>query len=494
MQSQSAGTETTGHAREPVSASAPEGPSTEAWRGSKDSHEEMEQSKVAFLAESSRCLAESLDYESTLATVAGMALPFLGSWCIVDIVEPDGSMRRIAIVHPNPEKQEIVAGLQESWPPDRDDKLGAPQAIRSRKIEVIPHVDDELLVAVARDEENLRRLRALGIGSVIVVPLIARGCVHGALSLVSADTGHQYSQSDLELAEDLGARCAMAIDNARLHRDARNAGALAAQMNQRLVIASVTNQELADAAREAKAAKSQFLSAMSHEIRTPINAIIGYTALLDLEIAGPLTAAQSQYLARIRASSSHLLKLIDDVLDLAKVEAGRMEVRRESAQAAAAMTMAVGLVDPQAIAAGVTIDCQEGCTECYLGDEDRVRQILVNLLANAVKFTDRGGRVTVTCGTTRDPDLDAQLTGEGPWVFIRIADTGIGIAPELKDAVFEPFLQADQGHTRKQGGTGLGLTISRELARRMGGDLTLRSVLGEGSCFTLWLHEGRTGV
>jgi signal transduction histidine kinase len=324
---------------------------------------------------------------------------------------------------------------------------------------------------------------------VIVVPLIARGSVHGALSLVSADTGHQYMQADLELAEDLGARCAMAIDNARLHRDARSAGALAAQMNQRLVIASVSDQELADQAREANAAKSQFLSSMSHEIRTPINAIIGYTALLDLEIAGPLTAGQSHYLTRIRASSSHLLKLIDDVLDLAKVEAGRMEVRNERAQAAEAMTMAVGLVDPQAIAAGITIEYQEGCPDCYVGDEDRVHQILVNLLANAVKFTDRGGRVTVTCCTTRDPDFDAQLQGEGPWVLIRIADTGIGIAPELRDAVFEPFLQADQGHTRKQGGTGLGLTISRELARRMGGDLTLRSVLGEGSCFTLWLRE-----
>ncbi|HET7228613.1 MAG TPA: ATP-binding protein [Longimicrobium sp.] len=448
----------------------------------------MERSRLAFLARSSRCLAESLDYESTVAAVAGMALPFLGSWCIVDVVEPDETMRRVAIVHPDPEKQEIAAGLRDSWPPDRDDALGAPRAVRSRKVEVIPHVSDEMLVAVAHDEENLRILRALGIGSVIVVPLIARDRVLGALSLVSSDTGHQYTPDDLELAEDLGARCAMAMDNARLYRDARSAGALAAQMNQRLVIASISDQELADAAREANAAKSQFLSAMSHEIRTPINAIIGYSALLDLEIAGPLSPGQSQYLSRIRASSTHLLKLIDDVLDLAKVEAGRMEVRRESAQADAAITLTVGLVDPQAIAAGVTLDYQEGCTATYLGDEHRVRQILVNLLANAVKFTDRGGRVTVTCGTTPDPDVDAQLAGEGPWVFIRITDTGMGIAPEMRDAVFEPFLQADQSHTRKQGGTGLGLTISRELARRMEGDLTLRSVLGEGSCFTLWLH------
>ena len=458
------------------------------------------ESKLAFLAETSRCLADSLDYEATLRTVAGLALPFLGSWCIVDLVESDGSMRRIAIVHPDPHKQELAAGLTKSWPPFRDDPLGAPQAVRTREIEVIPLVDDEMLVSVARDAENLRTLRALGIGSVIVVPLIARGCVLGALTLVSAETGHQYAQPDLELAADLGARCAMAIDNARLHRDARSAGALAAQMNQRLVIASIREQELAEraqelsdearqlseVARQASLAKSQFLSSMSHEIRTPLNAIIGFTDLLDLELAGPLTRGQSHYLARIRASSAHLLKLIEDVLDLAKVEAGRMDVKLEPADAEAAMSSAVGLVEPQAGAAGITIDYQDGHTDRYIGDEDRVRQILLNLLANAVKFTERGGRVRLTCGTTDAPDADAALSPEGRWVFIRVADTGIGITPEMRESVFEAFVQTEQGLTRRRDGTGLGLTISRELARRMGGDLTLRG-MDKGSCFTLWL-------
>jgi signal transduction histidine kinase len=459
--------------------------------------------KLAFLAESSRCLAASLDYEATLRTVAGLALPFLGSWCIVDLVEADGSMRRLAVVHPDPQKQELAAGLTKSWPPGRDDPLGAPQAVRTRQIEVIPFVDDEMLVSVARDQDNLRTLRALGIGSVVVVPLIARGNVLGALTLVSADSGHQDARTDIELAEDLGARCAMAIDNARLHRDARSAGALAAQMNQRLVIASIREQELAEraaeladearslaeVAREANLAKSQFLSSMSHEIRTPLNAIIGFTALFDLEIAGPLTAEQSRYLDRIRASTSHLLKLVEGVLDLAKVEAGRMDVANESALAAAAMSAAVGLVEPQAGAAGITIDYREGYTDTYIGDEDRVRQILVNLLANAVKFTERGGRVTLTCGTTHDPDPEAGLPAEGAWVCIRVADTGIGIAPEMQGSVFEAFVQTEQGLTRRRDGTGLGLTISRELARRMGGELTLRSAEGEGSCFTLWLRS-----
>jgi signal transduction histidine kinase len=489
--SDSAGTGSPGHA------------STDGVDQSARSREATAEDKLAFLAEASRCLADSLDYEATLRTVAGLALPFLGSWCIVDLVESDGSMRRLAIVHPDPRKQELTDGLAKSWPPSRDDPLGAPQAVRTRQIEVIPCVDDEMLVTVARDPDNLGTLRALGIGSVVVVPLIARGNVLGALTLVSADSGHQYAASDIELAEDLGARCAMSIDNARLHRDARSAGALAAQMNQRLVIASIREQELAEraeeladearklaeVAREANLAKSQFLSSMSHEIRTPLNAIIGFTSLFDLEIAGPLTTQQSHYLARIRASTEHLLKLIEDVLDLARVEAGRMNVEDKPARAAGAMSAAVGLVEPQAGAAGIIIDYRDGYPDSYMGDEDRVRQILINLLANAVKFTERGGRVTVTCGTTREPDPEANLVEEGPWVFIRVADTGIGIAPEMRESVFEAFMQTEQGLTRRRDGTGLGLTISRELARRMGGELTLRSVEGEGSCFTLWLRS-----
>ena len=447
---------------------------------------------LRLLSHTSRLLAESIDYESTLLTVAGTALPYLGSWCIVDVVEPGNRMRRAGIVHPDAGKREHVRRLRESWPPRREDRLGLPHAVRSRVTEIVPHVSDALLREVAASEENLRDLRALGIGSVVVVPLIARGTVLGAITFVSADVGHQYAESDLKLAEDLAARCALALDNARLYRDMEAARSLGVRLNEQLVVTSVQQQELADQASEANRAKSQFLATLSHEIRTPINAIVGYTDLLDMEVAGPMTAKQKEYLTRIQASSQHLIGLIDDILDLAKVEAGRMDLKTEAFRAADSITAAIELVEPQASSAGVDIiNAASGAPDSYCGDTDRVRQILVILLSNAVKFTERGGTVTVSCGTVETPGDEATLDGDAPWVFLRVEDTGIGISATEAATVFEPFVQVDQGKTRKRGGAGLGLAIGLELARRMGGDLTVRSELGKGSAFTLWLPAVR---
>lgn len=443
---------------------------------------------LRLLSRTSRLLAESIDYESTLLTVAGTALPYLGSWCIVDVIGPDQRMRRAGIVHPDPRKREHVRRLEESWPPRRSDRLGLPHAVRSPVTEIIPHVSDALLMEVAASEENLSDLRALGIGSVVTVPLVARSTVLGAITFVSADVGHQYAESDLKLAEDLAARCALALDNARLYRDMEEARSLGVHLNEQLVVTSIQQQELADEAREANRAKSQFLATLSHEIRTPINAIVGFTDLLDLEVAGPMTGKQKEYLSRIQSSSQHLIGLIDDILDLAKVESGRMQLKNDAFRAAESIAAAIAFIELQASGAGVDIvNVASGAPDFYRGDNDRVRQILVILLSNAVKFNERGGSVTVSCGTVETPGDEATLDGDAPWVFLRVEDTGIGIAATEAATVFEPFVQVDPGNTRKRGGAGLGLAIGLELARRMGGDLTVRSELGKGSAFTLWL-------
>ncbi|HET9011253.1 MAG TPA: ATP-binding protein, partial [Gemmatimonadaceae bacterium] len=249
------------------------------------------------------------------------------------------------------------------------------------------------------------------------------------------------------------------------------------------------------AAESASRARSDFLATMSHEIRTPINAIVGYTQLLDLGVPDPASPAQRAQIGRIMSAARHLLGLVDDVLDVAKVDAGEMRVAREHAQLDRVIVDALAIARPLAQEREIRITERcDGGDLAYVGDEARVRQILVNLLSNAVKFTAPGGAIVVSCGGAPVTAAGARVEGAGPWAFVRVADTGIGIAPDQQAAVFEPFVQAERGHTRTKGGTGLGLTISRRLARLMGGDLTLESVVGTGTTFTLWLPATDTAA
>lgn len=242
-------------------------------------------------------------------------------------------------------------------------------------------------------------------------------------------------------------------------------------------------------AEEANRAKSQFLANMSHEIRTPLNAIIGYTELLEMGVAGELNERQRDQLARVRTSSGHLLRLVDDILDVARIEAGRMKVEHVRFPAAISAGAALALVAPLAEQKRIRLEAHfpAGPATIFVGDDDRVRQILVNLISNAVKFTEGEGAVTVTCGSATPPAGETDLPEKVPMTFIRVSDTGIGIGPAELESIFRPFQQVEGGHTRTRGGSGLGLTISRHLARLMGGDLTVESQPGRGSTFTLWL-------
>ena len=242
-------------------------------------------------------------------------------------------------------------------------------------------------------------------------------------------------------------------------------------------------------AERANRAKSQFLATMSHEIRTPINAVMGYGDLLDAGVSGELTPRQKTFVDGIRASSKHLLGLINDMLDLAKIEAGELDIRVEEVPARPSVRSAVRIIEPQAEGKGLTLDEAWECDEevRVRGDEGRIRQILLNLLSNALKFTDPGGRVTVRCRVSDEAAPDAALPEVGPWVVVEVEDTGRGMDDSERARMFDPFVQADAGPTRRAGGTGLGLTISRRLARLLGGELTVTSEPGEGSRFSLWL-------
>jgi signal transduction histidine kinase len=247
-------------------------------------------------------------------------------------------------------------------------------------------------------------------------------------------------------------------------------------------------------AEAANQAKSAFLAIMSHELRTPLNALLGYSELLELGISGPLTGVQREQVGRIRMSAQHLLGLVNELLDLSKVESGRLTVSAVRSEAKDAIDAAVSLVHPQAASRGLELKVSAPAGALtYIGDEERVRQILVNLLSNAVKFTNAGDTITVKAGSTAAPDKDARLQSGKDYVFVRVSDTGPGIPDDKLAAVFDPFVQAESGTTRKKEGSGLGLTISRRLARLMGGDLTVRSKVGKGATFTLWLPASEQG-
>ncbi|HEX8851595.1 MAG TPA: ATP-binding protein [Gemmatimonadaceae bacterium] len=435
--------------------------------------------RVIFLSRASAALSSSLDVRSTLDAVAQLAVPELADWSFVEMLDEEGVPRPAAIHHADEAKVRLGWEVLTRYPIRADYKFGSMQVARTGKSELVPAIPQEVLDHVAQDAAHLRLLKEIGFRSSIQVPLRARGRLVGVLTFATAESRRTYTAEDLAMAEEVATRASAALENAELYESERNARAAA--------------EVEAARAEEASRAKSDFLATMSHELRTPLNAVAGYVQLIELEIAGPVTEQQREYLTRLRASSQHLLGLINDVLDLSKIDSGEFSLEDEVTPAAETIAAAMMIAQPQASSRALELR-EEGSDHeaAYIGDPDRTRQIVVNLLSNAVKFTDAGGRIAVRAGRADNVAPGARVSGRGPWTFIEVRDTGIGIAPELQAAVFDPFVQAESGRTRTRGGTGLGLAISRRLARLMGGDVTLESAPGEGSTFTLWLPAAGT--
>jgi signal transduction histidine kinase len=404
------------------------------------------QDRLRLLDESSRMLATSLDYETTVAAAARMAVPQFADWAAVDILV-GGDIKQLALVHADPAKVKWARELNARFRTPPDATTGVPHVIRTGQPQLFPRITDEMLTAAALTDEHLAILRSLSIHSAMVVPIATRGTTLGALTLVSSRDDLEYDESWITLAQQLAHRAAMAIDNARLYR----------------------------AALAANEAKANFLATMSHELRTPLTAIIGYEELLAEGISGTVNDMQRQQLQRIKVSAMHLLSLIDEILLYARVEAGRESVRIEPVVAKGVVDDALSFVTPAADERGLVLRCEPIDPALMLRtDVGKLRQMLLNLLANAVKFTTRGEVVV------RIIERDDELAFE-------VRDTGIGIDREDIDHIFETFWQVEQTTTRKAGGSGLGLSVTRRLARLLGGDVTVASTPFVGSTFTIVL-------
>ena len=468
-----------------------------------------------FLAQVGETLVEhSLDYERTLQKVASLAVPRAADWCAVDLLEPDGSLRRVAVHHVNPEKIRLVSELSERYPDDRSSPYGSYAVVRTG-VAQYGEVTEELVDLVAVDVEHARMLRELALRSYVVAPLLGRDGVIGTITLVNDTARAGLADTGLRLAQEIGRRAGLAIDNARLYRSvlaarerleqqAKELGLQGQQLQEMAAEAEAANEELRvtttelmqrtkeaesalrDALRaraeaeSANSAKAEFLATMSHELRTPINAALGYSELLALGVRGPVTPAQLDDLERIRRSQRLLLSLVNDILNFARLEAGQIEFRLTTIALDDVLAAIEAMIAPQVAAKGVRYTQQaSGAAVTMRADGEKLQQVLLNLLTNAVKFTDAGGSIDLVC------------SADAEWVELTVRDTGRGIAEDQLQRVFEPFVQLDRHLTHvSQQGVGLGLAISRDLMRGMGGDLRVSSTVGAGSAFVARVPRG----
>ncbi len=337
-------------------------------------------------------------------------------------------------------------------------------------------------VAVEPTPARLIQIHEYQTQSIVSVPIFIRGELFGGLCLNTTLGLRRFADAEIHLLQQIADHAAIALYNAQSYERLEQTVQVRTQELER-------EKRLSEAANRAK---SEFLANMSHELRTPLTGILGFSSLLLKQIFGPLTAKQQQYVEHISSCGDHLLSLINDLLDLSKIEAGREDLTLEAVDVKELCTACLAVIQEQAESRGlqVVLTITPDVTTCE-ADSRRLKQVLVNLLSNAVKFTDRG-MVTLTVETDRGKRLRQNSNSQpvfpaSPFILFHITDTGIGIAQDDLPTLFQPFQQLDSGLDKKYQGTGLGLALARKLAQLHGGDLTVTSKIGQGSCFTLCL-------
>ena len=526
-----------------------------------------------FLTEVSRVLSSTLDYQETLANIARLVVPQLADWFVVDLVDASGKFQLIEVAHKDPEQVRWARQLRERYPVDPNTPTGLPNVVRTGRSELYPEITDEMLVAGARDEEELALARQIGYRSIMLVPLVARGKTLGVVSFVATESGKLYDERDLALAEEVGRRAGVALDNARLYREvqqsrdqldiilqgvadgilvyapdsrilyANEAAAhlsgyvsvqqmltaqqrallskyeiideqgqpfppnrlthlrvLAGEPEAQAVIGSrevgtgqperwslVTSRPVAGESGEVamvvtivhditermivERRKDAFISMASHELKTPVTSLKGFTNILQRRLTRQGDEQGLHYLARMDAQIDRLTALISELLDISRMQSGKLALREEPVALDALIEETVEAVQAASSTHHLLIEGNNGVQ--VPGDQERLRQVFVNLLTNAIKYSPRAEKVIVRLA--RD---DA-----GGQVIVSVQDFGIGIDKAHHEHIFERFYQVTDAEEKTYPGLGIGLYISREIVERHRGRLWVESSKGQGATF-----------
>jgi len=387
-----------------------------------------------FLADASAALAELEDFDSTLQKVSSLAVPSFADWATVDVVEADGSLRRVSVTHIDPAKVQLAHEVHRRFPPEPGAPQGAWNILSTGQSEIVPEITDELLVQSIKDEERLGIIRQLGLRSYIGVPLTVRGKTLAVITFILAESGHRYDRTDLAVAEDLASRTAIAVENSQLYLELR-------QADQR---------------------KDEFLATLAHELRNPLAPISN--GMQVLRMSGGSGEMADEARSMMERQLRQMVRLVDDLLDVSRITRNNLELRKERVSLAAVIDSAVETSRPLVEQAGHTLSITLPPAPVYLdADPTRLAQVFSNLLNNAAKYTEPGGRITLTGKQSGDD------------VVVEVQDNGMGIPGDALPRIFEMFSQVDRNMERAQGGLGIGLSLVQRLVELHCGTIEARS-------------------
>lgn len=416
--------------------------------------------RSTFLAGAAGVLGASLDYEITLDDVARLAVPAFADWCAVDILDLDGTLQRVALQHQDAEKTALARALLERYPVDLNRPQGLANVLRTGRSELYTDISDEMIQQAARDEEHLRLLRQIGIRSVMIVPMVARQKAIGAITFVAAESRRAYTAEDLAVAEQLGERGGLAVDNARLFAAAERERSEA--------------QAAVAALRQSNAELEQFAYVSSHDLQEPLRTVSSYAQLLAQRYRGKLGPDADEFIAYLVDGAQRMSGLIEDLLQYSRL------VRMGTApftnvNSGEALDMALMNLHKAIRDSGAQITREP--LPIVSGHEIQISQVFQNLISNAIKYS--GGRTpAIHISATRDGD---------EWRFA-VADNGIGIDPQYRERIFGLFKRL---HGRSVPGTGIGLATCKKIIEQHGGRIWVESVPKQGSTFYFRLKDAQ---